>query len=381
MNIYYKAVLISWLVLLLSLLSPLINPDYQYFDIDFLLFFAMSFIVFYFSAYLSAKFISFKSIQFSSSMMIRLLLSVAFIALFFRLIDRFYLRPVVDVLSIASVRESKEAGVSNIFSQLAAILLPFAIVLYVSIKKHKVKLNKTSSLAFGMMISICILDVLSSGSRGLMLMILVGLFSPHFTFKRLLLLIPVGMVISGLFFIVRFMSLTGQENITDILFSMSSYGYALFVPASDFTIDILLNNSLGFFFFPILQTNQYLAHGIFEFAYLFHTGPDIQFDPTRIIPHLSMLLDTTSYVERVNLYYTMVGSFYIAFGAYSLVGLVFFGLYVGSLIKASENVGLGASGIMCVTLFLSPFVNSAGGYDVHFYHFAILICAFIKIKK
>lgn len=368
-------IIISWATFFSSVLSPLISPNTNYISIPYIAFLTISIALFYTSLIaIGLKINNWKKIRVTQGYLINLLILSLIIAATSRIIDRFIIRPPSNYFSIASYRESREAG-SNIFSLLSAFLLPFSLILYGRIK-HQI--NRQKKILMGLLILALMTDIVLSGSRGTLLVCLASLFSDRITKKNIPIYAALLVLASGFFFAFRFSSLIETKDIIETLKSLSQDGYATFVPASSSFLSNIGPSSAGLAYLSIIQANQYLSHGVFEFAYIFQTHPALQFNPAQLIPHLEKLYDFNSYLERENLYYTLFGTLYIAFGVFSPIACILCGVFLGQAFKRASYISGNAQGVVYLSIFLAPFVNSIGGYDMIFFLASIYIVSLFK---
>lgn len=296
----------------------------------------------------------------------------------FRVLDRFYFRPVDDYFSIESYRDARKSS-TNWVSFLGSFLLPFFFVSMDACLQRSTLTNKRKIPIIPFVLVILIfIDLLASGSRGVVLVALVMLLGRYFNFKRIILALPVLVVMSGVFFVYRFKSLAGGEiNVQAMLVSVSSLGYALFVPYSDFISTMANESNALLAVFPFLQANQYLAHGFFEFAYMFQHIDGWYFDLVLVLPHLVKVINQTQEVLRPGMYYTMAGTAYNAFGFASLFFMAALGTLYGVILRSARFLGKGSTLVVLLSIFLFPFVNSFGGFDFYLYFIAILMLRFL----
>lgn len=317
-------------------------------------------------------------VYFSERTFIRLLITILLIAIASRMVDRFILRPPEDYFSVASYRESRKSG-SNLFSICSAITLPLVLVLFAKLK-HLVRTRPSTHLFVSLCLLLLLIDVYASGSRGILLVCLTALFFDRITIRNLLPVLAVIAVLSSAMFLARFSNLMGtdSEAVATVDFALSGYGY--FVPASLDLYDYFIDSKYVFLTYFFVQTLQYLSHGFFEFAYLFATHSHDNFSVSMLIPQLNKVFDQPVYIERENLYYTLFGTAFIAFGLYSPIILAFTGAALGWLYRRACIDSVAAKGIVLLALFLSPFVNSIGGYDIIFFLISIFISSFFAVR-
>lgn len=374
----FYAVILSWVAFLVALGSPLIKLDNSYVTLNFVAFAACSFFLFYISFFIGSRRISWIKLPVRFYKLSNILLMLVIIAAVSRALDRFYMRPVEEYFSIAAVRDSKEQA-SNVMSIVSALLFPFALVMYKKLKDAGGYFGWAKKVVIYSSFAFALIDILLSGSRGVLLVVLVLLFYGGIKMRYLVILGPLFVMSTGLFFIYRFESLSAPVNMANYLLNISQVGYAKFVPINSSAVkEFLMQGGGAYFVFPIVQINQYMAHGIFEYAYLFSTSPEIQFDPSRVIPHLDKIYHFESVLERYNLYYTFPGTLYIAFGKMSIFAAVLFGWALGIVYRRASYVSVGAKGVVILSLFLVPFTNGIGGYDISFFLFSIFVISHFK---
>ncbi|WP_168016891.1 hypothetical protein [Halomonas salinarum] len=373
-------IILPWVVFHLSLLLPIISPEYEHVNFEYSLFFFVLFFIFYAFFIFGLQVKSKKAICLEVDSVVKIFLFILIIALVSRVLDRFLIRAPSNYFSISSYRVSREAG-SNIFSILSVILFPVAIFLYNKIRTVPGKMLSAVNVFFFFSISFFLFDVVLSGSRGTALVVFVSLFFDKINKKNIIFFGSAFVVVSGVFFIFRFQSLTEVESISKTLLYLSSVGYSDFVPASDFFMSMMQESDFRLLYFSVVQITQYIAHGFFEFAYVYNTQPIVQFDPSRLIPQLSKISSFNSYLERENLYYTLMGTLYISFGAFSIFASAIIGLGLGFLYKRSVLISKNAKGVVFLSVFMAPFVNGVGGYDIHFFLLAIYIVSVVRLKN
>jgi len=372
-------VIASWLIFWTALCSPLIAPNTQYITHGFVLFAVVSFALTYFGFGVGSVGGPWRKIYLTRNGFLLLFLSCLTIAVAARLVDGFFLRPTGDFMSISSVREARQAG-SNVFSVVAGVMAPVSLALYDRVASGRYIKNRALKFVIYCLLSFIALVSLVSGSRGGLLVVLIFLFARVLTVKRLVFVAPVLMVVFGAVFAYRFASISGLEDMSELAWRVGMHGYSAFVPMSKLSAELLTINGLRFYAFSLIQANQYFAHGIFEFAYIFRSAPIFEFDPSRVIPHLSKLYSFSSALERENLYYTAPGTYYIAFGVCSLLVAPLIGYVLGVCYRRGRTLGAGSKGVVLLGLFLTPFVNNIGSYDLHFALVAIIIASKIDVK-
>jgi len=382
----FFAIVLSWAILGVLLLSTILSPDYSYFSYKFLISFIGFYLIFYSSCFLSYSLTSSRGIfVIDWKHFVVLFFFVSVLALAFRAVDRFYFRPVEDFLSVSSYRESREGG-SNLFSVLGVILSATSVVLYSRLKHfdgsrlHGIYRILWNGAFYS--IILVILDVSLSASRGILLLLLVVIFSGRINFFKFSLYSFGLVVLLGAFFVYRYSSLASSEvsQISHHFVNLSTEGYAKFVPVSDWFKQYVFRDGVSFFWFFILQAAQYLTHGIFEFAYIFSTHPDVQFDPSRVLPQLAKLFKFESELERENFYYSLAGTAYIGFGVFYYLVAFSVGAVLGAALKRSHSVSIGSYNLSLLCVFLVPFVNSFGGYDAVFLIFSIFFVSSFRVS-
>ncbi|QJI16864.1 MULTISPECIES: hypothetical protein [unclassified Pseudomonas] len=374
-----KAIFFSWFVFFAALCSPLISADYENVTFGFFLYFFISYAVFYLMLLFVDMLGTGRAVVLSekNTFFFRLFILFLVLTFFFRVLDRFYFRPVEDYFSIESYREARKSS-TNLFSFLGSFLLPFFFVSMDACLQRSASLNKRKITLIPLaMVVLIFIDLLASGSRGVVLVASVMLLGRYFNFQRMLLALPVLVALSGGFFVYRFISLAGADiDIQSMLVSVSSLGYALFVPYSDFIGGLASEGNALLAVFPFLQANQYLAHGFFEFAYIFLNIDGWYFDLVLVLPHFAKLIDQSQEVLRPGMYYTMAGTAYNAFGFASIFFMGILGLLYGVILKSARFLGEGSVLVVLLSVFLLPFVNSFGGFDFYLYFIAILVLRF-----
>lgn len=379
-----KTIIWSWFVFFAALFSPLINPDYGNVSFAFCCYFVGSYFALYFVLIFTNMLGSKREADLSenSAFFFRLFIFFLVLTFIFRVLDRFYFRPVDNYFSIESYRDARKAA-TNLVSFLGSFFLPFFFVSMDACLQRSAFLNRRRlPLIALIMVVLIFIDLLASGSRGVVLVALVMLLGRYFSFKKMLLILPVLIALSGIFFVYRFMSLAGGEvDIQSMLVSVSSLGYALFVPYSDFVSTLANEGNSLLVVFPFLQANQYLSHGFFEFAYMFINFDGWYADLVVVLPHLAKFIQPTQEVLRPGMYYTMAGTAYNAFGYASIFFMAVLGLLYGVIFKSARFLGKGSILVVLLSIFLLPFVNSFGGFDFYLYFIAILTLRFFARLK
>ena len=381
-----KTVVWSWFVFFAALMSPLISPNFENFSLSFCAYFAFSYLILYFSLFAVDMFGGKRSADGlkDASFFFRLFLFFLILTFLFRVLDRFYFRPVDNYFSIESYRDARKAG-TGVVSFLGSFLLPFFFVsMDAYLQRRKFLDVKKCGIGFFPFVLVVFIffDLLASGSRGVVLVALVMLFGRYLSFKRIVLYAPVLILLSGALFVYRFTSLAGGEvDVQAMLVSVSSLGYSFFIPYSDFVKSLAGEGGALMGVFPFLQANQYLAHGFFEFAYIFKNLSGWFFDVVLVLPHFSKFIDQTQDVLRPGMYYTMAGTAYNAFGYASIFFMAVLGLLFGVILKSARFLGVGSTMVVLLSIFLLPFVNSFGGFDFYLYFIAILALRFIAFLR
>jgi len=369
-----KAILCSWFVFFAAMFSPLIEPNYENVGIAYCLYFFCSYLIFYIILFLVDMPADSKRHDGGVLIFFQLFIFFLLLTFLFRVLDRFYFRPVDNYFSIESYREARKAG-TNIFSFLGSFLLPFFFVsMDAYLQRAKSIVGAKIKIVPMIMVVLIFCDLLASGSRGVVLVALVMLLGRYFSFKKFLFVLPVLVLLSGLLFVFRFISLAGREvDVQSMLVSVSSLGYAFFVPYSDWIDTLADEGNALLVIFPFLQANQYLAHGFFEFSYMFDSFNGWFSDVVIVLPHFAKFLDQTQEVIRPGMYYTMAGTAYNAFGYFSIAFMMFLGGVYGVVLKSARFLGMGSTLVVLLSIFLLPFVNSFGGFDFYLYFVAILV--------
>ncbi len=369
-----KVILCSWFVFFSAMFSPLIEPNYENVSIEYCLYFFCSYLVFYVALLFVDMPANNKRYDGGVVIFFQLFIFFLLLTFLFRVLDRFYFRPVDNYFSIESYREARKAG-TNVFSFLGSFLLPFFFVsMDAYLQRAKSFVGAKIKIVPMIMVALIFFDLLASGSRGVVLVALVMLLGRYFSFKKFLIVLPVLVLLSGLLFVFRFISLAGREvDVQSMLISVSSLGYAFFVPYSGWIDTLAGEGSALLVIFPFLQANQYLAHGFFEFSYMFGSFDGWFSDVVIILPHFAKFLDQTQEIIRPGMYYTMAGTAYNAFGYFSIAFMMFLGIIYGVVLKSARFLGVGSTLVVLLSIFLLPFVNSFGGFDFYLYFVAILV--------
>lgn len=135
------------------------------------------------------------------------------------------------------------------------------------------------------------------------------------------------------------------------------------------------------YLFPFLQANQYLSHGVFEFAKIFSELRGFFFEPVHVLPHLSKIFGGPSADIRYGMYYTMAGTSYLAFGYFSIVFMMLLGVGYGVVYSLSSYLGEGVRRLVLFSILLFPFVNSFGGFDFYLYFLAVIVVRAITSRR
>lgn len=380
-SIHLQVVVFSWLVFGFSLVSPFISLDVDHISMVFVFFYACALFLFYlgYCVGLRSNVTRFVSMRVRSA--IRMFFVVLFCALVFEVVDFFLIRTPADVFSVASVREAKTSG-SNLFSVFGAFLVPLSILTFVKLADaDHVQFDLSQKVLISLAFSVFLFSTFMVGSRGIFLTMLIVLFGGGLSKLRILLIAPVVALGAGIGFVYRFISLNSVDGLVEVFGAVSGRGYSEFVPVTRYALEAIDHVYLKFVYFSVVQANQYLAHGFFEFAYIFSKAPSFSFDPSKLIPHLGRLFETSSSWDRPNLYYTAVGSWYLAFGAFCLAAAPFLGMMLGAMYKMALLIGPGPRNLILYALFLTPYVNNIGSYDLHFFYFSIFVVSRIKILE
>lgn len=362
----------SWLLVLIACISPLISPHFNMLTAGFGAYALLCFVLLYSGLLLSSAVhvarpaaMSVDTLQF----LMRLLLAVGVGS---RLVDRLVLRPAGDLFSISAVRDSRVAD-SNVASVIGALAPAFGLVLF-ALLRHRMDRR---SLWFGRaMGSLYVLDLLLTGSRGIVLIALILLLGLEVSKRTLAVVVPLLIVGSGALFLVRFMSITGSSDSLEVAINSSQLGYARYVPASESSLSILQGQFGARYFFPILQLNQYAAHALFEFSELYRAAPQFTFAPGELLPQLPFFPRQDGFVFYENLYYTLPGTLTLAFGKIGApIAALVIGVCLGRVAAWAISDGGGAKTVVILAVFGVPFVNTVGGFDFIFFLAAIWIFA------
>lgn len=373
-------ILMSLTILAMSALSPVIAPRGEHITPSYLLFFTTSLAIFYSSIFfIGMRVNSWRKIPITPKRLLTIFTLIIAVALVSRVLDRFFIRPPSNYFSVLSYRQAREAD-SNLFSVLSTLLFPFCLILYGKIKSLKVTTRKENAV-FAIAFALIIIDILMSGSRGILLVSIVALFFDKINRRNIAIYAAMFILASGFIFSVRFSSLMQLDDMGSSLINLSSSGYSYFVPASRFFLEILRDSEFKLFFFSMVQSIQYFAHGLFEFAYIYETHPSFQFDLSALLPQLSKIQSSSYSLERAGAYYTLPGTLYLSFGLLSLMASAICGIIIGALYKRSAVVSENAQGVLLLSVFLAPFVNGIGGFDIVFFLASIYIVSALKVNR
>lgn len=366
-------IITSWIILITIQTIGIINPNTDLLSLKYILYITLSSILFYTGIFITKKNPKKNYIGLKKTSVINIFYTLVTIAIVCKISDRLLIRTPIE-LSISSFREAREQG-SNIFSFLSALLLPICIIYF-----DKFKDSIRTHAVFYLLILIYTVDIALSGSRGSLLIIAIYLLAERFTLKKIALAAPIAIIISGIFFEIRFQSLTGSSSVTlSTLQSLSTEGYAKFVPASPWLLEYI-ESQYGIYFFSLAQIAQYITHSVYEFAYIFNTQEIKEIDPTQILPFLLKVIEPTNTPENFGMYYTLFGSAHLAFGYYSIIIIFFIGLFYGVAMNCSLKISDRSGAFIIFCIFISPYVNSIGAYDIFFYLISIIVVSKISIK-
>lgn len=376
----FYAILLGWGLFWISILNPLVEPNYSIISTDFVFYLIGSYIFFSLGVLIFSRPIALPYVSLNPRSMINMILIVLFLAVIFRLTDRLFIRQVSDLFSIMSVRESRAVG-SNMFSIMGGVFSILGVVGYSFVKENSLLESKVLRYSFMLFLSLIVLDVFISGSRGILLVILIVVASSNIKIKHLILIVPILVILSGGFFIYRYESVSDASGtqVSMIMDSISRNGYSFFVPAAN-SLDFS-SNIFGYSLFSLVQAMQYIGHGVFEFAYIFEDFSDKGLCLAAFLPQIGFQSSCVASLDRIGVYYSLAGSEYIAFGSWSIFVMFFSGVWLGFCYSRSANVSLGARNLVLFAIFISPYVNSLGGYDIWLYLCAIVIGSFFRVRE
>lgn len=365
-----RVIVLSWVLVLACALSPLLASRWDLMPADFTAFLVGGFATFYLALYVGQTVRIRSRVPVSAASLERVMLMLLTTAVVARMIDRFYLRRVGDVFSIASVRSAREAG-SNLFSIYGAVTPAIAIVLFSYVRPHLRRRTKIIGVA---LIGLVLLDVFFSGSRGSTLVIFLVLAGHLLNVRRLLAVVVAGIPLSGIFYVARFQSLTGTTNaVTQVMFNSSTTGYATYVPISPSHYGIITDHWGRILGFPLVQSLQYISHGLFEFASFYPDVPSHAGAIASLLPQIPGLSPQDAFAYPHGVYYSLLGTLALAFGQAAILAAAVLGLLIGFLYRVAIGLGTGARTLMLAVVGGAPIVNTIGGYDIVFYLIAIAI--------
>ncbi|WP_417510432.1 hypothetical protein [Microbacterium sp.] len=262
---------------------------------------------------------------------------------------------------------------SNLASIVGAIAPAAGVVLFAMLRTYISA--KERRIAY-ILSAIYLLDLLLTGSRGILLIVIILVLGVGLSLRTLWYLVPLLLVGSGALFMIRFAALTGSSDALAILINSSQLGYARFVPASPFSVSVLQGEFGQAFFFPVLQINQYASHAIFEFSEVFRNAPNFSFALGSLIPQVPFFERQTGFEFTENLYYTFPGTLALAFGAIGApIAAFVLGSWLGRVVAYATLVGGSVKTVVAVAIFGLPFVNTLGGFDFIFFLVPIWIAA------
>ena len=370
-------VLAAWIVVIVACVSPLIDPRVDLLSTEFVLYCVLIFTTFYISLFVSAS-MSISNLRMTSAERLRqVMFTLLSLGVAARGIDRIFLRPVGDILSIAAVRDARLAE-SNLVSIVGAVAPAFGVALFAILQSRHLS-HREITLA-RLIACVYLADLFLTGSRGILIFALILVFGIRISVRSLLFFVPALIVASGGLYVYRFLALTAGSDASQILLNSSRDGYAYFVPASQTSLQLLQTDFGEWLFFPLLQTNQYAAHGLFEFAYLMNNAPAFTFAPGQLVPQIPFLAPQSELFFRENLYYTLPGTLVLSFGVVgALLAAAVIGACLGRVCRHVAQVGGAGKTVVGIVIFGVPFVNTIGGFDLIFYLTAIWLFARYEI--
>ncbi|MDC9522786.1 O-antigen ligase [Pseudoalteromonas sp. Angola-31] len=337
---------------------------------------------------------------------LNLSLYFALFGVFFRLIDRIYIRGVAIGQSAFENREMLANTESGIVSIISAILFPLVFTtLFLHLKNYKVigKLRLFIVIALFFYPSF---DALLFGSRSLILInfsiliiILYSLKIVNFRFTTIVVImagILMLLSLSGFVFLNRL-----DEMGLDILDSVYYSGYAKMIGPSDNVVHLLSGEMtlLKTFVFSWLNFCQYYLHGLFEFSEFIsqkintHSYGAVQFNVIfkffsvfGLLPAPEGLINEVTY--RAGIFTTFLGPAHMDFGYFSVFYMFFFGAFstgVYNQIVISASWYSVFYFMLCIIIFFMPVVNfiqSAQGVyillSVVFFDVMYKACCFVR---
>lgn len=370
-----------WLVLAVALLSPLITPEWDLLTPDLISILVVFYALFY--GFVLFGLVSFgiaHSVRLDARSAVLILVCAVFCAALLRAYDVFILRPIPDWLSFSAIREARLEGESGVVSTVSRILFITGLVAYGQVRRA-CEDRFWPRVAGVPVVEAClwlqVVYVFATGSRGILIIALLLLCYQYLRKENIGIIALTGTVAFVVLFLYRFASrATGDEgDALEHLVVTSVYGYGLFVPPSPWVLSVIgEENLLSGVVFGLLHINQYLAHGVFEFGYLYEYAND-QFRDLSVFGQLARVAgqDAESEIVRGSFYYSLAGSAYASLGSWYWAFAVFAGLLYGAAVRAAARVSPGATLVVLWGLSLVPFVNSVGGFDFLLFLGAIIL--------
>ncbi len=281
---------------------------------------------------------------------------IAFIGFFFKIIDKFYIRGASFSNSVSFNRILLEKSGSSIISILAAILNPFSFLplfIYFYLKlKNKLILILSCFLFFSTAFEFI---MLGSRSGLFVIILLLGIYLRYF--KKLKISLGRGLVVSFVIIVLMIFSVqlfiertkdfarTDKVAIEHIL-TRSGYNFTVEpTVAAKNKIITTENKTLQAYRLGVINFGQYYLHGVFEFSYLYNNYEENHwyggYTFNVFAKFINILFRTDIDLKhiqesppRTGVYTTFYGPIFIDFGWASLIFMFFLGVFQKTVYNA-----------------------------------------------
>lgn len=278
---------------------------------------------------------------------LRIVIFIAFIGFFLKILDKFYIRGASFNYSMSYNRYLLERSGASVVSILSAVTTPFSFIplfIYYKLKSNNKLLFFTSLFLFFSPS----FDFLMMGSRSglFVILLLFGLFLFYFkklkvTLGRLLIVLFVLFAV-GIYSIRLFIERTKDFAKTDEvaiehMLERSSYNFTI-TPSEETKDNIIRSKNKTVQAARLATVNfaQYYLHGVYEFGYLYNKYDGNHYYGAYtfnvFVKFINIVFRTNIDLQkiqkappRIGIYTTFYGPIFIDFGWFSLVFMFFFG--------------------------------------------------------
>ncbi len=309
----------------------------------------ISFFIGYYAANVTPHSYKYKKIK-NPKLLINLTLAIAIIGLGCKFYDKFFIRGFTIWLDSMEGRALIAEKGGNFVAIIASAISSFAFFPIFIKLYYKLKLSKFYNLIIFSVFFFQIFDLLLIGSRSAFLLIISFLLLYLLYFKVILINKKFWVwFIIGSFCFLTFISYVFIERLKEwgvrdviIEHTLTKANLNFTIAPNAYIIDVITNNidnPIGSVVFAYTNITQYYVHGIFEFNYVYdkfekdHSLGAYTFFPYyRFIKKITnqpfQLEDIEQLSPRVGVYTSIFGPFFIDFGWFNLIFMIFSGWHI-----------------------------------------------------